>query len=48
MTGEGVGKDDGLLECGTDGLELLVTVGDDVGFLDGPGVTGEAEGLCVG
>ena len=48
VTGERVGKDDGLLECVTDAVELPVSVGDDVGFLDGSGVTGEAEGLFVG
>ena len=30
-----VGDEDGLLECASDGLELLVMVGDGVGFLDG-------------
>ena len=42
VTGCSVGDEDGLLECASDGLELPVMVGGEVGFVDGSGVTGAA------
>ena len=42
-----VGDEDGLLECASDGLELLVMVGDGVGFLDGAAL-GFFVGFLVG
>ena len=48
VTGASVGTEDGLLECTSDGLELLVMVGDVVGFCVGLSVTGAALGRDVG